>query len=190
MNTASASLTEANAASAWSARVALSPEPVRPGGRDSEIGGVGEPVGTDGSSPLVRQVLYVEDQPINAMIMQALFEQRRHLHLVVAEDGAHAQSLAPLLRPALLLLDLRLPDCSGIDLLPLLRRRFHWGHVKAIAVTAEAEFQALGTDFHEVWHKPLDLGRVLTRLDELLPPPAAGAGPAHRRAMAAATHGD
>jgi CheY-like chemotaxis protein len=117
-----------------------------------------------------RQVLYIEDEPLNAELMRALFDQRPHLELVVAVDGAQAFALAPTIQPVLLLVDLRLPDCLGSELLPLLRLRFGWRQVPAVAVTAEHGFGGGSGGFVEVWHKPMDLGHVLQRLDEWLPP--------------------
>lgn len=124
------------------------------------------------------QVLYVEDEPTNVFLMQALFRLRPHLDLVVAADGAEATTLAPTIRPALLLLDLRLPDCWGSDLLPELRRRYHWRHVPAVAVTAESNFEGGRSGFIETWHKPLDLQFVLQRLDRWMPAPARMQAPA------------
>jgi CheY-like chemotaxis protein len=80
--------------------------------------------------------------------------------------------MAPLLRPALLLMDIHLPDCMGSELLPLLRLRFGWRDVPAVAVTAEPDFKAHRESFIEVWRKPLDQPLVLKRLDQWLPPPA------------------
>lgn len=127
-------------------------------------------------------VLYVEDHPVNVMLMQALFERRRDLRLVVAGSGEEALCIASGLDPALLLLDLRLPDCHGSQLLPLLRQLPGCERAPAVAVTAEDDFSIAGTGFDELWTKPLDLGHVLMRLDALLgrdgaagwlPPPAA-----------------
>jgi CheY-like chemotaxis protein len=115
------------------------------------------------------QVLYVEDEPTNVFLMQALFRLRPHLDLVAAADGAEALAMAPSIRPALLLLDLRLPDCWGNELLPILRQRFHWRHVPAVAVTAEDGFDGASSGFIETWHKPLDLQFVMRRLDRWLP---------------------
>lgn len=123
------------------------------------------------STPARRQVLYIEDDPLNAELMRALFETRPHLELVVAVDGAQAFALAPSLRPELLLVDLRLPDCLGSELLPLLRLRFDWRAVPAVVVTAEHGWGSTSGGFVEVWHKPIDLAHVLARLDAWLPPP-------------------
>jgi CheY-like chemotaxis protein len=121
------------------------------------------------ASPPVRQVLYVEDQPVNVMLMEAVFEQRPDLRLVVATDCTEARALAPRIRPELLLLDLRLPDGNGHELLPQLRQRPGWSQLGAIAVTAEPEIEPHATGFDELWPKPLDLDLVRRRLDSWLP---------------------
>ena len=112
-------------------------------------------------------VLYVEDNPVNAMLMTALFERCTQLRLVVAQSGRHALEIAPGLQPVLLLLDLNLPDCHGSQLLPVLRYLPGYEDVPAVAVTADSDFAIAGTDFAELWAKPLNLSRVLERLDAL-----------------------
>ena len=119
------------------------------------------------------QVLYVEDGGAHRVLMRALFRLRPHLELHMAQDGAQATAMARELRPALLMLDIHLPDCMGSELLPLLRLRFGWRDVPAVAVTAEPDFKAHRDCFIEVWRKPLDLPLVLQRLDCWLPAPAA-----------------
>ena len=116
-----------------------------------------------------REVLYVEDHPTNVALMQALFRRRPHLELVVAVDGQQARDIALHMRPSLLLLDLRLPDCDGVSLLQELRRFDGWETLPAVAVTAEQGFETGGTGFREIWPKPIDLAFVLSRLDELAP---------------------
>ncbi|WAC72169.1 response regulator [Roseateles sp. SL47] len=124
-------------------------------------------------------VLYVEDSPLNVIVMEAMFEQRRDLRLHVAEAGMPAWRMSARLQPSLLLVDLNLPDCHGSELLKLLRMRHGWSRVPAIAVTADSDFDAMGAGFQDMWAKPLDVRRTLARLAELLPPPKghhAGAG--------------
>jgi CheY-like chemotaxis protein len=121
-------------------------------------------------------VLYVEDHPTNVHLMQAIFKRLPQLSLVVAVDGASALRIAETLRPCLLLLDLRLPDCHGRELLAELRGREGYAEIPAVAVTAEPAFDVEGTSFLEVWPKPIDLNFVLERLDSLAPVHAAYAG--------------
>jgi CheY-like chemotaxis protein len=138
----------------------MSQDPKNPGGDTREV------------------VLYVEDHPVNVLLMQTVFELRPELELVVAVDGATAMDVAQGMQPALLLLDLRLPDCHGTQLLERMRAIPGWEAIPAIAVTAEAEFIPDGTTFCDVWHKPLRVPTLLARLDRVLKPRAkAGATP-------------
>jgi CheY-like chemotaxis protein len=120
------------------------------------------------ASRLRHQVLYVEDEPVNALLMRALFERLPDCDLVVADCGRRALELAQGLHPALLLLDLRLPDIHGSALLPRLRRIVGCEAVPAIAVTAEHGYDIAGTGFDELWRKPLNLLSVLERVEGYL----------------------
>jgi CheY-like chemotaxis protein len=113
-------------------------------------------------------VLYVEDEAVNVLLMRMLFERRPQLCLEVATTGQQALAMAKRLHPALLLLDLRLPDCFGAELLTLLRREPGWQELPAIAVTAETGFVAEGSGFLEVWRKPMNLAFATARIDQLL----------------------
>lgn len=118
----------------------------------------------------VEDILYVEDHTINVLLMQALFERRPLLRLHIAYSGDEALRLTEALRPSLLLLDIRLPDCHGTDLLRQLKQHEAYSRIPAVAVTAEPDFDPTGTGFLEVWTKPLDLRQTLVRLDEVLNP--------------------
>lgn len=127
-------------------------------------------------SPSRRTVLYVEDHPVNALLMAAILERRPSLELIVATTGEEALCMAAGLRPALLLLDLGLPDCHGSRLLGQLRAMPGCATAPAVAVTADIGFPAMDWGFCETWPKPLYVDEVLTRLDALVgtrpaPPP-------------------
>lgn len=117
--------------------------------------------------PTRRPVLYVEDHPVNALLMAAILERRPELELLVASTGAEALGMAAGLQPALLLLDLGLPDCHGSRLLGLLRALPGCESVPAVAVTADVNFPVEDWGFCELWPKPLNVDAVLARLDEL-----------------------
>lgn len=118
-----------------------------------------------------RTVLYVEDHPVNVLLMQALFAKRPELRLLVAVNGEQGLRMASAERPELLLLDLCLPDCHGTDLLQRMRTLDHLREVTAVAVTAEGASDLSGHGFREVWHKPMDMRATLMRLDWLLAQP-------------------
>jgi len=130
--------------------------------------------------PNRRTVLYVEDHPINALLMAAIFEHRPELELVVAATGTEALARARALQPTLLLLDLGLPDIHGSDLLQKLRNLPGYGRLPAVAVTAHTDYPVERAGFRELWAKPLLLEDVLPRLDALTSaqsaPPTASPG--------------
>ena len=131
-------------------------------------------------------VLYVEDQSVNVFLMEMLFERLAGPRLVSAMSGEEALCIAPRIQPSLLLLDVRLPDCQGPDLLVRLRKLPAYRDIPAIAVTAESDFFIEGTSFSEIWRKPLDVAWVMSRLAHWCERPRHGTGPALPRAASAA----
>jgi CheY-like chemotaxis protein len=113
------------------------------------------------------RVLYVEDHPVNVEMMRALFALRPQLTLEIAVDGSSGLRAALRTPPDLLLLDLRLPDCHGTDLLARMRTHPPLASVPAIAVTAEDDPDLSASTFADTWAKPLDIRGVLARLDQL-----------------------
>jgi len=121
---------------------------------------------------MTSHVLYVEDDPVNAMLMQGILELRPGCVLQVARSGAEARRLVAAGRVDLLLCDLHLPDISGEALLAELREAGLPAGVPALLVTAEAEAVAAqlarrhGYDGH--WSKPLDVAATLRSLEHWL----------------------
>ncbi len=133
-----------------------------------------------------RSVLYVEDEPLNVLMMRALFNYRPTLDLSIATRGEEALDVAAMLSPALLLLDLHLPDCHGADLLKQLRRLPNCKDVPAIAVTSDQTFDKRGTGFCEIWHKPFMLFHTLDRIDKRLLHRRGPSTPSQRSMLSAA----
>lgn len=119
-----------------------------------------------------RQVLYVEDDPVNAMLMQGIFELRPGCNLQVARSGGEALHLASLGRIDLLLCDLHLPDVGGGELLAQLRAQGLAEGVPALLVTAESEVEAAELaerhGYDGYWTKPLDVAATLRSLEHWL----------------------
>lgn len=119
-----------------------------------------------------RTVLYVEDDPVNAMLMQGIVELRPGCHLHVARSGAEARAFVAGQRTDLLLCDLRLPDITGDALLAELRAGGLPAAIPALLVTAEPEFVAAELarrgGFDGFWSKPLDIAATLRSLERWL----------------------
>lgn len=69
-------------------------------------------------------VLLVEDNPVDAERVSRFLDRQRDLTLRVAASGAQALDLLQAERFSHLLLDYRLPDTNGLELLQLIRKRF------------------------------------------------------------------
>ena len=119
------------------------------------------------------QIVYVEDNPINALLMQEVIAQRPDcvLHLAVGvQDGI---AMIERLRPDLVLVDLHLPDGSGLDVA-------HWMHavpilsrVPVVVVSADStqaqRDAATVAGVRAYLAKPVNLAQALRLVDELLP---------------------
>ncbi len=121
---------------------------------------------------LMRVVLYVEDDPVNAMLMQGIVELRPGCRVQVARSGAEARRIVASQGVDLLLCDLRLPDVSGDALLPQLREAGLATDAPALLVTAEPEYVAADLarrgGFDGYWSKPLDVAATLRSLERWL----------------------
>ena len=124
----------------------------------------------------LREVLYVEDNPVNVLVMESLLASQPRWRLRVAGDLASAEVAALEYPPQLLLLDMHLPDGHGIELLGRLRAHATLRGVPAIAVSADAMAEgiraATAAGFQAYWTKPLDMQHVLAEIDRLLEQPA------------------
>jgi DNA-binding NarL/FixJ family response regulator len=67
------------------------------------------------------RLLIIEDHPLVAEGLRALLEP--HYEVVdIVHESRHAVAAVKRVKPALVLLDLSMPECNGLELLPLLRR--------------------------------------------------------------------
>jgi len=125
------------------------------------------------SSARQQRVLYVEDNPVNALLMRAMLARLPDIHLECAEDPLQAIELARTLRPQLLLLDVELPGIDGLELLRRLRSDESMRTIPAIAVSAGAMpgdiRKALDAGFAAYLTKPLELGELLQAVRRHLP---------------------
>jgi CheY-like chemotaxis protein len=117
------------------------------------------------------RLLYIEDNPVNALIVRELIAQRGNLTLDEADDGTSGIHSARERRPDLILIDMQLPDFDGLEVLRRLRADPSTAAIPCIALSANAmpeDIQlALGAGFADYWTKPLDFRVFLGALDTL-----------------------
>lgn len=119
-------------------------------------------------------VLYVEDDAVNREIMRALLAQIPEIRLVMAHTIHDGFLRARELRPAAALLDMHLPDGTGLDLLRSLRGQ-DWARDLPVAIVSadsqgDAVSQALREGASTYIAKPLDFRTALTQIGELVWP--------------------
>ena len=123
----------------------------------------------------VPHLVYIEDNPVNQLLMAAIVERLPHLRLSMADSGAEGQALALADPPDLLLLDMHLPDTDGVALLAQLRCHPVLHRVPAVMVSANALtdhiHKASQAGFAQYWVKPLELDKTLAALRAWFPPP-------------------
>jgi signal transduction histidine kinase/ActR/RegA family two-component response regulator len=125
----------------------------------------------DGERPLL---LYIEDNEVNMLIVRELVGQRPDLAFEGAPDGNSGLALARTRRPALVLLDMQLPDTDGHAVLRALRADPATAAIRCIALSANAMPEdirtALAEGFNDYWTKPLDVMGFLRALEQLFGP--------------------
>lgn len=141
----------------------------------TRIAGAAHPAPRQPSEPPLRgRLAYVEDEPVNALVLQALLRTHTGLSITVFDSGAAALAGADDQHFDLWLLDRNLPDIDGIALSqrlalgPPARR----GALRAVIVSADgtpaAREQALAAGCLGYWVKPLDRDRLVADLRALL----------------------
>lgn len=114
---------------------------------------------------LQRRVLIVDDDADSADLLVQLLQMRGHRVLSV-DTGSRALAIASDFKPEVAILDVGLPDMSGYDLAPLLRKCEGLSNCRLIAVTGYSGDAVLersklaGFDMHLV--KPVDI-EILAR---------------------------
>jgi two-component system cell cycle response regulator DivK len=114
--------------------------------------------------PTPKRILIVEDNELNMKLLHDVLEAFGYVPITTAR-GAAALALAREHRPDLILMDLQLPDVSGLDVVRQLKQDPDTGAIPIIAVTAFAmvgdERRALTGGCDGYVSKPIVIGDFL-----------------------------
>ena len=117
------------------------------------------------------RVVHIEDNALNRSLVEALFAAYPQVHLHSAETAAEGQESIERLRPDVALVDINLPDGSGLDLCRRVRANPTLKQLPLIALSADALpehiARALQTGFNHYLVKPLQIQRLLSILATL-----------------------
>ena len=130
--------------------------------------------------PRAGHLLYIEDNPINQMLVEELVRGHTDLAIESCATGAAGVERAERLRPDLVLIDIQLPDIDGFEVLRRLQARPQTAGIPCIALSANAMpediARALAAGFEDYWTKPIVFGTFLAALEQRFPTGQPGIG--------------
>ena len=117
-------------------------------------------------------ILLVEDNEMNRDMLSRRLK-RKGFELVYAEDGVAAVENAKQHLPALILMDVSLPEMDGLEATKLIKRDPATENIPIIALTAHAmdgdRERCLAAGCNDYDTKPIELSRLLDKINALLP---------------------
>ena len=132
----------------------------------------GVPPSTAAPETKVRTVLYIEDDAANFFLLDRFLSTRKDIKLISALQGSIGLDLAREHHPALILLDLNLPDMNGEQVLRKLKADPATADLRVVVVSGDItggkdkELAALGVA--ETLAKPYNLTQITAVLERAL----------------------
>ena len=125
---------------------------------------------------MAKTVLIVEDNELNMKLFRDLLEAHGY-QTSGTSNGFEALDLVRKLRPDLILMDIQLPEISGLEITKLLKADDDLRHIPVVAVTAfamkgdEQKIRTGGCDGYIA--KPISVASFLQTVSKFLAPAAA-----------------
>lgn len=116
------------------------------------------------------QILIVDDEADFIELVKFRLS-RLGCEFIVANDGVHALSQARQFKPALILLDILLPDLDGLSVCEILKRQPGTKNIPIIfmsALSSSVTKRTAAMHAEDFFTKPLDLNRLEKRISDLL----------------------
>jgi len=118
-----------------------------------------------------KTILIVEDNDLNMRLFNDLLRASGYQTLA-STDGREALALTESHHPDLILMDMRLPGMSGLDITRMIKAREHLRHIPVVAITASAlkgeEQMYLDEGCDAFIAKPISIPRFLDTIERLL----------------------
>ncbi|HEY4958232.1 MAG TPA: CHASE domain-containing protein, partial [Caldimonas sp.] len=119
-----------------------------------------------------RIVHYIEDNETNIEVMRGILAQRAQVQMEVSLAGLEGLAAVQQRLPHLILLDMHLPDISGLELLRQLKADPATSAIPVIVVSADATSQqvdaAINAGAIRYLTKPVAVNELLATIDDLL----------------------
>lgn len=124
------------------------------------------------AEPLQGKVLYIEDQLVHWELVEAMLARSPGIKLIKTGSGREGVQLARSELPDVILLDLHLPDISGLEVVRSLSELIAKRRFRVILLTGDSfsidVVKAMSLGAHEYWVKPVTPQRLLAGLARAL----------------------
>jgi len=134
-----------------------------------------------GETPTLRgalRILHVEDNLANLALVEQILARHHEVELIAASLGGLALELARRHRPDVILLDLHLPDMSGVDVLGRLRADPTTTEIPVVVVSADATAERMerldAARVAAYLTKPIDVRELLRVIEAVARAPGSG----------------
>jgi two-component system, cell cycle response regulator DivK len=116
-------------------------------------------------------ILYIEDDLTNRLLVRRILEAEGY-HVIEAENGPQGLTIANMVRPHLILVDISMPDMDGYEVATRLRAMQNVHGVPIVALTANVmkgdRERALEAGCSGYIQKPLDVDLLPTQVASFL----------------------
>ena len=118
-----------------------------------------------------KTILIVEDNELNMKLFRDLLEAQGY-DVLQTRDGMHALDIARRERPDLIVMDIQLPQVSGLEVTKWIKADDDLKHIPVVAVTAfamkgdEEKIREGGCEAYVA--KPISVKNFLSTIEELL----------------------
>ena len=124
------------------------------------------------SNNATKTLLYVEDNPSDIQLMELILERELPgFRLILAPNAELGLEQALNHTPDVIILDIRLPGMSGLELMTKLKSLNYAKHDKIIALTAEAtkgdKKAGIEAGFQDYLTKPIDIEKLVSTIKNL-----------------------
>ena len=115
-----------------------------------------------------KSVLVVDDSEDNLLLMELLLQNEGY-KVSSANSGTKGLEVVDKQRPDLIILDLMMPDMSGLEIIQHLKNKCYSANIPVLLLTANSEFRhAESQNIDALCYKPFTLDSILEKIRLLL----------------------
>jgi CheY-like chemotaxis protein len=113
-----------------------------------------------------QSVLVIDDCQDNLLLMKLILQSEGY-KFNFASSGREGLAKIAKNKPDLIILDLMMPDISGLEVIKCLKNDYLVSNIPILLLTANADYDNL-TDVDALCYKPYDINYLLLKIESLL----------------------